>query len=205
MRSRWVVHLTVAFGLAIRIAALSRVGGRFLYYDNPAYDQMALQLLPGRNSTHTGRRACLTIWAFFHWIFGPGMLIARASTAACVRRFLLCALRAVQRFASRSAATRRCSYSHSALLRKRWAFYPPPSTLRRCVWRPLRCWPWSRAAALLVAAAALGLVLLLALVRANSLGLTLVVPRVAVVSHLGKRGWGWQCCWSQRRPSRGGC
>lgn len=78
-RSRWVVHLMVAFGLAIRIAALSRVGGRSLFYENLTYDVTGLQLLAGEKFDPYWPPGVPYYLAFFHWIFGPGMLVARAS------------------------------------------------------------------------------------------------------------------------------
>ena len=178
MRSRWVVHLTVAFGLAIRIAALSRVGGRFLYYDNPAYDQMGLQLLAGAKFDPYWPPGVPYYLAFFHWIFGPGMLIARASMLLVYAGFCYALYALVQRFASRWAANLTVLVFALYPSYVRWAFYPSPEyptamclaaiALLALVAARQRSW-W--------AAAALGLVLgVLALVRANSLGLTLAVP-----------------------------
>jgi 4-amino-4-deoxy-L-arabinose transferase-like glycosyltransferase len=178
VRSRWVVHLTVAFGLAIRIAALSRVGGRFLYYDNPAYDQMGLQLLAGAKFDPYWPPGVPYYLAFFHWIFGPGMVIARASMLLVYAGFCYALYALVQRFASRSAANLTVLVFALYPSYVRWAYYPSTEyptamclaaiALLALVAARQRSW-W--------AAAALGLVLgVLALVRANSLGLTLAVP-----------------------------
>lgn len=178
MRSRWVVHLTVAFGLAIRIAALSRVGGRFLYHENPSYDRMGLQLLAGTKFDLYWPPGVPYYLAFFHWIFGPGMLVARASMLLVYVGFCYALYALVQRFASRSAANLTVLVFTLYPSYVRWAFnpsteYPTAMCLALIALLALfaadqRSW-W--------AAAALGLVLgMLALVRPNSLGLTLAAP-----------------------------
>lgn len=173
-----MVHLTVAFGLAIRIAALWHVGGRFLYNENLAYDQMGLQLLAGAKFDLDWPPGVPYYLAFIHWMFGPGMLITRASMLLVYVGFCYALYALVQRFASRSAANLTVLVFALYPSYVRWAFnpsteYPTAMCLALVALLALfaadqRSW-W--------AAAALGLVLgMLALVRPNSLGLTLAVP-----------------------------
>jgi len=173
-----MVHLTVAFGLAIRIAALAHVGGRFLDHENTAYDQMGLQLLAGAKFDLYWPPGVPYYLAFFHWIFGPGMLIARASMLLVYAGFCYALYALAQRFVSRWAANLAVLVFVFYPSYVRWAFdpsteYPAAMCLAAIALLALvaadqRSW-W--------AAAALGLVLgMLALVRPNSLGLALAAP-----------------------------
>ena len=173
-----MVHLTVAFGLAIRIAALSLVGGRFLYHENPAYDLMGMQLLAGTKFDLYWPPGVPYYLAFFHWIFGPGMLVARASILLVYVGFSYALYALVQRFTSRWAANLTVLVFAVYPPYVRWAFNPSTEyptalclvaiALLTVVAARQRSW-W--------AAAALGLVLgALALVRANSVALIFVVP-----------------------------
>lgn len=176
--SGWAVHFIVAFGVAIRIAALSRVGGRSLYYETLTYDVTGLQLLSGEKFDPYWPPGVPYYLAFFHWIFGPGMLIARASMLLVYVGFCYALYWLVQMFASRSVASLTVLVFALYPSYVRWAFnpsteYPTAMCLAAIALLALlaareRSW-W--------AAAALGLVLgVLALVRPNSLGLTLAAP-----------------------------
>jgi 4-amino-4-deoxy-L-arabinose transferase-like glycosyltransferase len=178
MRSRWVIHLTVAFGLVIRLAALSRVGGRPLPSENLTYDLMGLQLLAQAKFDPYWPPGVPYYLAFFHWIFGPGLLIARASMLLVYAGFSYALYALVQRFASRWTANLAVLVFALYPSYVRYAFNPSTEyptalclaaiALLAVVAARQRSW-WT--------AAALGLVLgVLALIRANSLGLTLAVP-----------------------------
>jgi 4-amino-4-deoxy-L-arabinose transferase-like glycosyltransferase len=173
-----MAHITVAFGLAIRIAALSRVGGRHLYYENLTYDVMGFQLLAGTKFDTYWPPGVPYYLAFFHWIFGPGMLVARASMLLVYVGFSYVLYTLVQRFASTWAANLAVLVFALYPAYVRYAFnpsteYPTAMCLAAIALLAVdaarkRSW-W--------AAAVLGLVLgVLALVRANSLGLMLAAP-----------------------------
>src|ERR1700723_3212342 len=124
MRSRWVIHLTVAFGLVIRLAALSRIGGRPLPRENLTYDLMGLQLLAQAKFDPYWPPGVPYYLAFFHWIFGPGLLIARASMLLVYAGFCYALYVLVQCFASRWAANLTVLVFALYPSYVRWAYYP---------------------------------------------------------------------------------
>jgi len=86
--SRRAIYAIVTFGLLLRVAALARiggvtslgiVGGKEIYYENPAYDEMALQLLHHQTFQPYWPPGVPYYLLFWHRIFGEGMLAARAS------------------------------------------------------------------------------------------------------------------------------
>ncbi len=79
LESPWTKYFVVAFGLLTRIVALARIGGRFLYYENTAYDRMAVQLLHNVRFSPYWPPGVPYYLMLAHMLFGEGLLVARAS------------------------------------------------------------------------------------------------------------------------------
>ena len=178
LESRSAIYAIVVFGLFIRVIALARVGARPLYYENTAYDRMALQLLSGAKFAPYWPPGVPYYLELSHRVFGDGLLVARASILLIYIGFCFALYALVRELWSRRTAN---------LTVLAFALYP---SYIRWAFNPSTEYP---AAALLVAIAwlaivtlrrgsvphaiALGLLLgVLTLVRGSSLGLVLFVP-----------------------------
>jgi 4-amino-4-deoxy-L-arabinose transferase-like glycosyltransferase len=192
--SRRAFYWILGFGLLIRIMALMLVGGKSLAHENPSYDGMALQLINHVKFSPYWPPGLPYYLAFFHEIFGTGMLVARASMLAIYGAFSFLLYALVRELSSRWTANLAVLTFALYPSYVRYAFnpsteYPTALCLLAAVYLTLglarrpRYWQ----------AAVLGLTLgALALVRPNSLGLALIIPiyvlirtgkwRVAVVS-----------------------
>ena len=176
--SRGAASLVVLGGLVLRIAALARVGGRPLYYENLAYDRMALQLLHGVKFSPYWPPGLPYYLAAVNKLFGDGLLIARASMLLFYVLFSAGLFLLIRQFGSRRAAN--LAVLAFALYPSyiRWAFnpsteYPAAACLAAVAWLTAltsrkRSW-WL--------AIMLGLLLgIFALTRGASLGLVVFVP-----------------------------
>ncbi len=178
LESRRATYFLVGFGLLIRIAALARVGGRPLYYENTAYDRMALQLLANARFSPYWPPGVSYYLLLFHKLFGNGLLVARASILLIYVAFSLALFALIRELWSRRAAN--LAVLAFALYPSyiRWAFnpsteYPAAACLVAVVWLTVITIR-KRSVAL---ALSLGLLLgVMALVRGSSLGLVLFVP-----------------------------
>lgn len=176
------IYCIAGLGLLIRIVPVILVGGKFLAHENPSYDGMAFQLIHHAKFSPYWPPGLPYYLAFFHEIFGPGMLVARASMLAIYAAFSFLLYAVVKDLSSRRAA-------NFAVLA--FALYP---SYVRYAFNPSTEYPTAFCLlaiaylAILLAraphyslAVALGLVLgALALVRPNSLGLALIVPTYLV-------------------------
>ncbi len=178
LRDRRALYAIVSFGVLIRIVPLLLVGGRHLAHENPSYDEMALQLIGNVKFSPYWPPGVPYYLAFFHEIFGAGTLVARASILVVYVCFSFALYALVAELSSGLAG-------NLAVLA--FAFYP---SYVRYAFNPSTEYP--TAACLLaigyltvlilrrkwyLLAPALGFLLgALALIRANSLGLAMVVP-----------------------------
>ena len=183
------IYCIVGLGLLIRLIPLILVGGKFLAHENPSYDAMAWQLIHGSKFSPYWPPGLPYYLAFFHVIFGPGMLVARASMLAIYTAFSLLLYALVKDLSSRRAANLAVLAFALYPSYVRYAFnpsteYPTAFCLLGIAYMTIlltRAPHWWHAAAL-------GLVLgALALVRPNSLGLALIVPACLVFK---TRKWG---------------
>lgn len=178
LKSQRAIYWILALGLTLRAIPLMLAGGNFLAHENPSYDRMALQLISDVKFSPYWPPGLPYYLAFFHKIFGPGMLVARGSMLAAYLVFCLLLYALVCDLASRWAA-------NLAVLT--FALYP---SYVRYSFNPST--EYLTAVCLLAAAyltiklarepsywkaALLGLVLgALGLVRPNSLGVAFVAP-----------------------------
>ncbi len=77
--SRYAIYLLIGLGVLVRLIPLALVGGKFLAHENPSYDVMAGQLLRNEHFSAYWPPGLPYYLAFFHALFGYGMLVARAS------------------------------------------------------------------------------------------------------------------------------
>jgi 4-amino-4-deoxy-L-arabinose transferase-like glycosyltransferase len=177
LNSRYGFYAIVSFGLLLRIIPLVMVGGRFLVHENPSYDGMAQQLLAHVSFSPYWPPGLPYYLAFVHSIFGGGMLVARASILAIYVVFSFALYGVVRELSTDQAA------NFAVLI---FALYP---SYIRYAFNPST--EYATAACLLVAvyltiliirrrwydlAFLLGLTLgAVALIRANSLGLTIAI------------------------------
>ncbi len=106
----------VGFGVMLRIAALSLVGGRPLHNEAPGYHQMALQLLHHEKfDPYWPPGVPYFLW-FFHALFGEGILVARAAILPVYVGFSLCLYALLKEVSTRRAG-------NLAVLA--FALYPP--------------------------------------------------------------------------------
>ena len=154
------------------------VGGKFLAHENPSYDLMASELIHHVRFSPYWPPGLPYYLAFFHEIFGAGMLVARASMLVIYGAFSWLLHLVVKELSSRWAASLAVLAFALYPSYVRYAFnpsteYPTAACLLAIAYltihvaRRPRYWQ----------AAALGLSLgALVLVRPNSLGLALTVP-----------------------------
>jgi 4-amino-4-deoxy-L-arabinose transferase-like glycosyltransferase len=176
--SRQTIYWILALGLVIRVIPLMLAGGRFLAHENPSYDGMALQLISHVKFSPYWPPGLPYYLAFFHEIFGPGMLVARASMLAAYGAFSLLLYALVRDLASSWAANLAVLTFAAYPSYVRYSFNPSTEYLTAlCLLaagyltiligrRP----SYSRAALLGLSLGAL------ALVRPNSLGLAFAAP-----------------------------
>jgi 4-amino-4-deoxy-L-arabinose transferase-like glycosyltransferase len=185
--SRYATYFLVGFGLLIRITALAGVGGRPLYYENTAYDRMALQLLAGTKFSPYWPPGVPYYLLLVHKLFGEGLLVARASMLLVYVAFCLALYALIRELWSRRAANLAILVFALYPSYIRWAFnpsteYPAAACLVAVVW--LTVIVIRRRSVTL--AIALGLLLgVTVLVRGSSLGLVLLMP--ALVFHRTRR------------------
>ncbi len=114
--SDFAAYAIVSFGLMLRIAALSMVGGIPLHNESPGYHGMALQLLHGEHfAPYWPPGVPYFLW-LFHKIFGEGILVARASNLPVYVGFSVALYSLVKEISTRRAA------NLAALI---FALYPP--------------------------------------------------------------------------------
>ncbi len=77
--SVYAVYFLIGLGVLVRLIPLSLVGGKFLAHENPSYDVMAVQLMRNEPFSAYWPPGLPYYLALFHALFGNGMLIARAS------------------------------------------------------------------------------------------------------------------------------
>src|ERR1700761_521144 len=176
--SRCAIYWILGLGLLIRIIPLMMVGGKFLAHENPSYDLMASELIHHVRFSPYWPPGLPYYLAFFHEIFGAGMLVARASMLVIYGAFSWLLHLVVKELSSRWAASLAVLAFALYPSYVRYAFnpsteYPTAACLLAIAYltihvaRRPRYWQ----------AAALGLSLgALVLVRPNSLGLALTVP-----------------------------
>ena len=176
--SRHTIYFLIALGILVRVIPLALVGGRFLAHENPSYDIMAGQLLRNERFSGYWPPGLPYYLAFFHALFGYGMLVARASILLVYVGFSFALYALVKAVGSRRAA-------NLAVLT--FAFYPSyiryafdPSTeylTACCLLLIVYCTILTLRNPSLALALALGVCLgAVALVRANSLALAVVIP-----------------------------
>lgn len=171
-------YAIVAFGLLIRVIALARVGGGFLYYENTAYDRMALQLLHGVSFAPYWPPGVPYYLMAFHSVFGEGLLVARASMLLMYVAFSFALHALVRELWSRRAADVTVLVFALYPSYVRWSFnpsteFPAAACLVVVVWLAILAVRRES----LALAAVLGLVLgIFALVRGSSLGLVALTP-----------------------------
>jgi 4-amino-4-deoxy-L-arabinose transferase-like glycosyltransferase len=178
LESPWAKYFVVAFGLLIRIIALARIGGRFLYYENTAYDRMAVEFLHNVKFSPYWPPGVPYYLMLAHMVFGEGLLVARASILLIYVAFSFGLYALVRELWSRRAANIAVLTFVLYPSYIRWSFnpsteYPAAACLVAIVWLTavtIR----KRSAGVAVE---LGLLLgVLALVRGSSLGLVILVP-----------------------------
>ena len=181
LESPYAKYFIVAFGLLIRIIALVRIGGRFLYYENTAYDRMAVQLLHNvKFSPLFYACMCLT-YLMVHAVEG---LVARASILLVYVAFSFGLYALVRELWSRRAANIAVLVFVLYPSYIRWSFnpsteYPAAACLVAIVWLTAV----SIRKRSIAVAVTLGLLLgILTLVRGSSLGLFSDDARVCVLS-----------------------
>jgi len=170
--------LIVLGGLLLRLAALSRIGGRSLYYENTAYDRMSLQLLAGVKFSPYWPPGLPYYLLVVHKLFGDGLLAARASMLLFYIVFSIGLYALIRQFGSRFAANLALAAFAVYPSYIRWAFnpsteYPAAALLVVVVWLTLltsRRQSWLLA---IVLGFSLGA---FALTRGSSVGLLLFVP-----------------------------
>jgi 4-amino-4-deoxy-L-arabinose transferase-like glycosyltransferase len=178
LESPWTKYLVVAFGLLIRIIALARIGGRFLYYENTAYDRMALQLLSNIKFSPYWPPGVPYYLMLAHMLFGEGLLVARASILLVYVAFSFGLYALVRELWSHRAANIAVLVFVLYPSYIRWSFnpsteYPAAACLVVIVSLTAVC---IRKRSVAVAVA-LGLLLgILTLMRGSSLGLVLLIP-----------------------------
>jgi 4-amino-4-deoxy-L-arabinose transferase-like glycosyltransferase len=170
--------LLIGCGLLIRIVALARVGGRFLYYENTAYDRMAVQLLDNAKFSPYWPPGVPYYLLLFHRVFGEGLLVARASMLLVYVAFSFALYALIRELWSRRAANLAVLAFTLYPSYIRWAFnpsteYPAAACLVAIVWLTII----TIRKRSIAPAIALGLLLgVTALVRGSSLGLVLLLP-----------------------------
>ena len=178
MESRGTAWLIILVGVLLRLAALSQIGGRPLYYENTAYDRMSRQLLAGVKFSPYWPPGLPYYLLVVHKLFGEGLLAARASILLFYVVFSIGVYALVRQFGSRFA-------SNLALIAFavypsyiRWAFnpsteYPAAALLVLVIWLTLltsrnQSWPQAIVLGFLLGA--------FALTRGSSIGLLVFVP-----------------------------
>ena len=176
--SPYAKYFAVVFGLLIRIIALARIGGRFLYYENTAYDRMAIQLLHNVRFSPYWPPGVPYYLMLAHTLFGEALLVARASILLVYVAFSFGLYALVRELWSRRAANIAVLLFVLYPSYIRWSFnpsteYPAAACLVAIVWLTAVT---IRKRSVGVAVA-LGLLLgILTLVRGSSMGLVLLVP-----------------------------
>jgi len=176
--SRGAAWLIILVGLLLRVVALSRIGGRFLYYENTAYDRMSLQLLAGVKFSPYWPPGLPYYLLAVHKLFGGGLLAARASILLFYILFSIGLYALIRQFGSRFAANLALAAFAVYPSYIRWAFnpsteYPAAALLVLVVWLTLltvrrRSWPPAVVLGLLLGA--------FVLTRGSSIGLLVFVP-----------------------------
>ncbi|MGA8594606.1 MAG: glycosyltransferase family 39 protein [Bryobacteraceae bacterium] len=180
--SRHAIYFLIGFGVLVRLIPLALVGGKFLAHENPSYDVMAGQLLRNEHFYTYWPPGLPYYLAFFHALFGYGMLVARASILAVYVAFSFALYGLLKELASRRAG-------NLAVLA--FAFYPSyiryafdPSTeylTATCLLVIVYCTILILRKPSVWLAAFLGISLgAVALVRANSLALAIIIPAYLV-------------------------
>lgn len=178
LESPWTKYFAIASGLLIRIVILARIGGRFLYYENIAYDRMAIQLLHNVKFSPYWPPGVSYYLMLAHMLFGEGLLVARASILLVYVAFSFGLYALVRELSSRRAANIAVLIFVLYPSYIRWSFnpsteYPAAACLVAVVWLTVMT---IRKRSVTVAVA-LGLLLgILTLVRGSSLGLVILIP-----------------------------
>ena len=178
LNSRGATWLIILVGLLLRLAALARIGGRSLYYENTAYDRMSLQLLAGVKFSPYWPPGLPYYPLVVHKLFGDGLLAARASILPFYILFSIGLYALIRQFGSRFAGNLALAVFAVYPSYVRWAFnpateYPAAALLVLVVWLALltcrrQSWPLAIVLGLLLGA--------FALTRGSSVGLLLFVP-----------------------------
>jgi 4-amino-4-deoxy-L-arabinose transferase-like glycosyltransferase len=182
LHSRHFIYFLVGFGLLVRLIPVALVGGKFLAHENPSYDVMAQQLMRNEHFSTYWPPGLPYYLAFFHALFGNGMLVARASILVVYVGFSLALYALVKELASQRAgnlAVLAFIFYPSYI---RYAFDPSTEYLTAtlllvivyCTILMLRKPSFWLVAFLGISLGAV------ALVRANSFGLAIIVPAYLV-------------------------
>jgi len=178
LNSRGASWLIILVALLLRLAALTCIGGRSLYYENTAYDRMSLQLLAGVKFSPYWPPGLSYYLLVVHGLFGEGLLAARASILPFYVLLSIGLYALIRQFGSRCAANLALAAFAVWPSYIRWAFnpsteYPAAALLVLVVWLTLltsrrQSWPLATALGLLLGS--------FALTRGSSIGLVLFVP-----------------------------
>jgi hypothetical protein len=177
------IYWIIGLGIFIRFIPLAIVGGKFLAHENPSYDVMAWQLLRNQPVSGYWPPGLPYYLAFVHALFGGGLLVARASILVIYAAFSTALYELLKVVHSRRAGN--LAVAAFALYPSyiRYAFNPSTEYLCATCLLIIACLtiqvvrnPSYQFAALL--GAFLGVLLL---VRANSLGLAIVIPGFLVL------------------------
>jgi 4-amino-4-deoxy-L-arabinose transferase-like glycosyltransferase len=176
--SRHAIFFLVALGVLIRLIPLALVGDKFLAHENPSYDEMAGQLLRNEHFSAYWPPGLPYYLAFFHALFGYGALVARASILVVYVGFSFALYGLVKAVGSRRAANLAVLAFALYPTYIRYAFDPSTEYLTAtCLLVIVYCTVVTLRKPTLGVAICLGLSLgAVALVRANSLALSIVVP-----------------------------
>jgi 4-amino-4-deoxy-L-arabinose transferase-like glycosyltransferase len=178
LESRNAIYFVIALGVLVRLIPLVLVGGKFLAHENPSYDVMAGQLLRNEHFSAYWPPGLPYYLAFFHALFGPGMLVARVSIIVVYVAFCLVLYRLIEVLKSRRAANLAVLVFAFYPSYVRYAFDPSTEYLTAtCLLAIVYC------TVLIIRKPSFGPVVLLglslgavALVRPQSVGLAIVVP-----------------------------
>jgi 4-amino-4-deoxy-L-arabinose transferase-like glycosyltransferase len=176
------IYFLIGLGVLVRLIPLSLVGGKFLAHENPSYDVMAGQLMRNEHFSAYWPPGLPYYLSFFHALFGHGMLVARASILVVYVGFSVASYGLIKNLASRRAGNLAVLVFAFYPSYIRYAFDPSTEYLTAtCLLVIVYCTILTLRKPSFWLAVFLGVSLgAVALVRANSLALAIVVPAYLV-------------------------
>lgn len=176
--SRHAIFFLIGVGVLVRLIPLALVGGKFLAHENPSYDVMAGQLLRNEHFSAYWPPGLPYYLASFHALFGYGTVVARASILVVYVSFSFALYGLIKATGSRGAANLAVLVFAFYPSYIRYAFDPSTEYLTAtCLLAIVYCTIRILHKPSYGLATLLGLSLgAVALVRANSLALAIVVP-----------------------------